>query len=337
MIEFDALIVGAGPAGCMTALELLSAGWRVGILHRSDEVSAIESLSPQACHRLDSLSIQIGCPFSEVVAWWGIDRPTHACHPGARIVERVVLAEALRARAIENGALLISSDGFFSIERFHHVWRLEYQLAGGGQRNLAVKYLIDATGRASVIGRRLGSRRMILDDLFCVSVSVDRPDLVGTWTEMVSDGWWNLCCLREQGTLSFFSNARTVRKARREIVHRLCETAHLLYLLPAPKFGNCNIRPCASSRLVPSAGSGWVAVGDAAWTLQPLASAGVAKALRDASMVRRAFNHPENYDRLQTAEFRLYLRQLAQQYALDKRFLGQLDRVAEICACPTAT
>jgi 2-polyprenyl-6-methoxyphenol hydroxylase-like FAD-dependent oxidoreductase len=320
MTEFDALVVGTGPAGCVTALEFLSAGWRVGMLHRSGEVSAIESLSPQACRRLDSLSIQIGCSFSEVVAWWGFDQPIHAFHLGARIVERVVLAEALRARAIKNGAMLISIDGLFSIERFHHVWRLEYQLVDGGHFSLAAKYLIDATGRASVIGRRLGSRRIIFDDLFCISISLDQPDLVGTWTEMVSDGWWNLCSVREKGTLSFFSNARTIRKARHEIADRFCETAHLRYLLPAPKFGNCSIRPCTSSRLVPSAGSGWVAVGDAAWTLQPLASAGVAKALRDASMVRRAFNHPENYDRLQTAEFSSYVRQLAQQYALDKRW-----------------
>src|ERR1035441_514930 len=104
MTDFDALVVGGGVAGCATALELLSVGWRVGLLHQPEHVPAIESISPAAARYLERLSIQVGRDFSEVVAWWGSDRETRAIQPGARIVERSILADSLRRRAIECSA-----------------------------------------------------------------------------------------------------------------------------------------------------------------------------------------------------------------------------------------
>lgn len=321
--EFDALVVGAGVAGCATALELLSTGWRVGILHRHDNVSGMESLPPEVASSLGALSIRVGSEFSEVVAWWGSERESRAIQPGGRIVERSALAGALRFRAIQRGATVIESVGHFSSERIHEGWGLEFELTRSGDRRLTARYLVDATGRASVIGRRLGSVRMNLDDLFCVSASVLEPDLVGTWTESTPDGWWNLCCTRERGTLSFFSAAKTIREAREDITVGFYGTRNIRHLLPAPRLGESEVRPCGSSRMLSCAGPGWISVGDAASTLQPLASAGVSKAFRDARMARRALEaRPVAYDRLQTAEFRSYLRQLRQQYALESRWLG---------------
>jgi flavin-dependent dehydrogenase len=90
-------------------------------------------------------------------------------------------------------------------------------------------------------------------------------------------------------------------------------------LLPAPAFGTPTIKVCGSARLDPCAGPGWIAIGDAAATLQPLTSAGVAKALRDARLVPQALRGgAAAYDRLQAGEFRAYLNQLAQHYALEQ-------------------
>ncbi len=320
MMDFDALIVGGGVAGSATALELLAAGWRVGILHRHDSVCGVESLSPAAAQHLERLSIRTGSRLAEVVAWWGSDEVARARPLDARVVERSELATALRVRATEHGAVIIDDASVLQIERLSNGMRVEYR-GHRGEREVIAKFLVDATGRSSVVGRRFGAHRVDLDQLFCISVPVHEPHLVGTWTESAPDGWWNLCCLSEQGTLSFYSTAGSVRGSKRDIARGSYETRHLRQVLPAPVFGNSIVRPSDSSRLVPCAGPGWVAVGDAAFTVQPLASAGVAKALRDARLARWALEHdPRNYEAFQLSELNLYLRQLAQHYALENRW-----------------
>lgn len=321
MTEFEALVVGSGIAGCATALELLSAGWRVGILPRDDDVSAIESLSPAAVCDLKRLSIRIESNLSEVVAWWGSEREARMTTPGAAVAQRRLLANSLRLRAIESGATVIKGGKLGSIERFRDGWWLAYERTGGDRCRLHVKYLVDGTGRAAVVGRRLGAHRLMCDQLFCISISLHKPGLMGTWTESTSNGWWNLCCVQDEGTLSFYSNAQTIRETKRDIADRFYETRHLRHLLPTPILGNRRVRPCGSSRLAPSAGPGWISVGDAASTLQPLASAGVSKALRDARMARSALEEEEvDYDRFQLTDLTGYVRQLEQQYALEKRW-----------------
>ncbi len=318
MMDFDVLVVGAGVAGC-AGPRAQSSGCRV--LHRRSDVFAIESLAPGVVRDLDKLSIHVGSTISEVVAWWGSARPVHAIHSGARIIEREALADALRMRAIENGVIVI--DGrVLTVEHFENGWSLACDNSYGDSQQIAAKYhLVDATGRSSVIGRRLGSRRFILDDLFCISVSVDEPNILGVWTETSPDGWWNLCCSPQRGTLSFFSNAQTVRENKGVILDRFYETRYLRHLLRVEKAGKCSIRPCNSSRLAPCAGPGWLAVGDAVSTVQPLASAGVSKAFRDASISPRALEGGAyDYDRFQAAEFQAYLLQLRKHYALEKRW-----------------
>jgi flavin-dependent dehydrogenase len=82
------------------------------------------------------------------------------------------------------------------------------------------------------------------------------------------------------------------------------------------------IRACGSARLVPAAGDGWIAVGDSAWTLQPLASAGISKALRDGARAAQGLlGAAETYEQLQRTEFNGYLALLREHYALKERWL----------------
>jgi flavin-dependent dehydrogenase len=233
------------------------------------------------------------------------------------------LADALRRRAIESGAIVMQSGKLLGIERSRGAWEIRCQAIREDLRIFRAKYLIDATGRTSLIGRRLGGQRRAFDQIFCSSAEIYQPGITGTWTESTPEGWWNLCCLHEQGTLSFYSTAQIIRESRTDFVTRLNKSRHVRHLLAKSGVGQAKVRACGSSLLVPCAGRGWLSVGDATSTLQPLASAGVSKALRDARIARLALERePAEYARFQLTEFKSYLRQLAQHHALEKRWVA---------------
>jgi flavin-dependent dehydrogenase len=319
--DFDAVIVGAGVAGCAAAVELLSVGWRVGLLRKGTHTTRVESLSPGAVLHLNKLSIDVGQAVSEVVAWWGSEQEKRVIYPHSRMVERGRLADALRRRALERGATEEETKNDLSIERVGGRWRLAWEEPSAGPRRVTTAYLIDGSGRAAVVARRLGAKRAVVDQLFSIAVDIVEPRIVGTWTESRPTGWWNLSSLEEKGTLSFYSSALMVREVKSGVAAQFEETEHLRTLLSTRRFLNSTVSACDSSFLGPCAGPGWLAVGDAAWTAQPLASVGVAKALRDARTLWYWLEHEwSRYDRFQRAEFDAYLRQLKQHYFLEKRW-----------------
>src|SRR5712664_2984327 len=321
MTDFDVVIAGGGVAGCAAAIELGSAGWRVGLLHKRDNVTRVESLSPSAVQDLNKLSVDMGQSISEVVAWWGSEHEKRATYPHARVVERSILAEALRTRAVEEGATEQEIGGHLSIDRQGDRWCLGWEAPKSGQHRFTTAYLVDATGRAGVVARRLGAKWTTIDQLFSLAVEIVEPMVAGSWTESSPEGWWNLSSLAEKGTLSFYSSAVIVREAQAEIVAQFEKTEHLRNLISTRQFLNPTVRACGSSFPMPCAGPGWFAVGDAAWTLQPLASAGIAKALRDAQVVRQLLEQESSrYDRFQRVEFDAYLRRLKQHYSMEKRW-----------------
>jgi len=321
MNDFDVVVVGAGVAGCATAIELIRSGWRVAILHGGDPVSGIETLAPAAVRHLEALSIEPGSVLTEVVAWWGSENESRASQRGARAASRSVLADDLRSVALDRGAVIIESRRLVGIHRTTTGWEVIFANASECTRMLAAGYVVDATGRTAAVGRFVGAQRVTADRLFCACVPVSRIELTGTWTESVSDGWWNLCSSGTEGTLSFYSVAAVVRETVKGIDAAFRRTRQLRRLVPVPRFDAITIRPSGSSRLVPCASTGWVAVGDAASTVQPVASAGVAKALRDARLARRSLEHmPEAYNTRQFAEFKSYLKNLTDQYRLERRW-----------------
>src|SRR5207248_5673450 len=121
---------------------------------------------------------------------------------------------------------------------------------------------------------------------------------------------------------SFYSTASAIRTCR-NFSERFSETRHLSELVSPASLNRPIIRPCGSSRLLPCQGDGWLAVGDAAFTMQPLASAGVAKAIRDARRVaEHIYRGSSNYERRQAEDLHSYSRQLVAHYELERRWVG---------------
>ena len=203
------------------------------------------------------------------------------------------------------------------------MWMIAFVSSDGTRSEIRANCICDATGRRSAIARSLGARRENFDDLCCVAVPISNCRDTGTWTESVSNGWWNLCSDGSKATLAFYSSPKLLQQALKNLRKVFDETREVRHLASFDGEGERCIRVCRSSLLNPCAGPGWFAVGDAAGTLQPLSSGGVMKALRDADFVGSVMEtNGRQYNERYRIEFNDYLKQLAIHYNLEKRWLG---------------
>lgn len=325
-LQLDALIVGGGVAGCAAALELCAHALTVGVLHRNDEAPGYESIPPRLAHRLASLVEIPAAQFSNVIAWWGSDASSLMPTFGARIVQRKDVSRALRELSKARGAVFFETDRPLQIQKSGEQWRLQCVLKDRTALTISSRFAVDASGRACIVSRSAGARRMAVDSVCSLGVKVNVRGKIGTWTEAVADGWWNLCANGHEGTLSFQSLPSIIRSARRNPACFFSRTRHLpSFVTGRIHWATARVRPCGSSCLSQIGGEGWTAVGDAARTVQPLASAGISNAFRDASSVYRSLiTGSERFDRLRQDEFTRYLTYLGQHYALETRWSQSL-------------
>ena len=223
-------------------------------------------------------------------------------------------------RAIGSGVVQFELRGGLDIVQLADEWEVGFLEGAGRSHRLRVAHLVDASGRVSIVGRKAGASRYTTDELFSVTASLRAPGRVGVWTESAETGWWNLCSMRDRGSLSFFGTRREAKYVRRFFRECFALTVHLRALL-LPDIEDLTIRPCSSSLLCPTAGKRWVAVGDAAVAVHPLTSSGVARALRDAAMAKEALQDAAAaYEIFQQADFRSYRTFLTRHYAIERRW-----------------
>jgi flavin-dependent dehydrogenase len=185
-------------------------------------------------------------------------------------------------------------------------WLLQLRQGAARQRTLLeARYLIDSTGRQAAIARAHSAKYVARDRMVGISGLYEfrgpAPDDGGAITliEAVPSGWWYTAHLpsvaaREeipgnpapaaQIIVVFMTDADLARR------HRLRETApwkrnlaRTEYIRPrlhgAKLRGPLQLHAAYSGKLIPPAGPGWIAAGDAAVSFDPLSSMGIGYAL----------------------------------------------------------
>ena len=314
-------IVGAGPAGCAAALALRRRGAEVVLI--SDACTAVgEQLPPSARPLLEQLELlpltgQLECVGIRS-AWESelLSDQDFLFHPFGHgwLLDRQTFDTQLRRRAVAAGAQLLEPVRLVTLERNGN-WHL-----GLSRGELRCDWVIDASGRRSVVTRLLGVRRRRFDRQIALIGWLDseQDDTDATLTvESSGDGWWYTCRLPGLRRVAAWITA--TRPDRRRWEERLRATRHVSHLVASYRVSGTVLVRAADSGLVERTwGPGWLAIGDAAASYDPLASRGIvsalgsglaAAALVDAPADRLASHHGALEER-----FHHYLEQRRQHY-----------------------
>ena len=300
--EIDVLVVGAGPAGATVALNLAPIRQVALIDRRSQPRPRIGESLPPAARRLlthmglwDSFQVEGHSPCYGHRAAWGSSLPVetdflrdpdgHGWH-----IDRARFELWLRRIAVDRGALLLAPGRVQSMYWDGERWCVQLATAAGAIEVMA-GLVIDAGGRAAPVGRSLGARRQRHDKLFC-SWLYGEASALGrgagfTYVQAVEHGWWYTAPVPGGRRVLALHTDADLPQARgfadpTTLLERAAPNSELAAILAESHFtptDQLGVTAAPSAVLHPFAGPSWFAVGDAAFSCDPLSSQGLLNAL----------------------------------------------------------
>jgi flavin-dependent dehydrogenase len=197
-------------------------------------------------------------------------------------------------------------------------------------------FLVDATGQSAFVSRAFRIKRIRFDNMigivgvYGLSREPD-PFLV---VEAVEKGWWYSVPLSQRrllvgfmtdGDIASESGGVTAMWWTRELTNSVHTAKRVCGLELADSI---QTRPASTGLLEKISGHGWLAVGDAASTYDPLSGAGIMKALHFApaaangvaSALETNRESPFNYANTVKRDFSVYLEQRLGQYKKEQRW-----------------
>jgi flavin-dependent dehydrogenase len=338
----DVAVIGAGPAGAVASRVLALLGYQVVMVDPQLDLPKVGESLPGAAkpllHDLGLLpwlerSLPLACVGN--LSAWGQPQLSNRDfifdpHGPGWHLERRRFDACLREAAVEAGAYCWN-ERLIHLERGLGGWRLELST-----QSVSARWVIEASGRTSVVARRLGVQRIRDDPLVAVYAWLDHAsEDQRTLIESVSTGWWYCAQLPDGRHVAALHTAAreaaSVMSRPQEWQDQLRQTRHLQHLSalnPSDRLRACD---ASGSRLMQWAGDGWLAVGDAALAFDPLSSQGIFNAIytgmRGAQAVARALQHDDRAvnayaERLQNVR-QAYLQTLRYCYRQETRWADQ--------------
>lgn len=355
------MILGAGIAGSAVATLISLQGFSVYVFEKGSEEARSdergEMLPPEALRLLNRFIhkdefTSVGQLAYARASAWGTEQLHHKSFltsvPGYALqIDKTALKRKLREKSKQEGASIIFNERFVTGERkisstgTDHLWQLKIKRQNGDIREVSAKLVIDATGRSRAFTRKF-SRVEKYDRLTAIAATLPDRAIETTFqpeysslVEPVEDGWW-FAALPRNG-LGFFArfidaNGKNIAPYRSasSLIASCKDTQYIGDIIQkslVEPIQNPVVYPASSTKLSALFGAGWIAVGDAAFTVDPLSSHGIYNALDHAALLHEhVMTYPDplidlspvglKFERL----FGMYMELRDRTYSLEKRW-----------------
>ena len=339
----DVLVIGGGPAGSSLATRLRRKGIDVVMATSLPSHEHLrETLSPATLGEMAWLGVdtqtlrRVSMEAYGIEAYWGTERSvfhSHVLDPPfghGFHVDRGDLQRWFHEVARAEGVRVLEGLEFHSATRHGNRWRIAFTAA---PELIETAFAVDATGRSARVARSMGRRREQLDFLCCVGATVPSDSVTASSTlriEAAPYGWWYVAPNgSDHSFVGLVSDADILRSQRAQ------DGGAWARLFTGTTLARGGVTPphvesfaCSSSRLDQVSGEGWLAVGDAAATFDPLSSLGVVHALVSArqgcntiaNFLSGTSEWSREYDIESRRIFDAYQTTRASHYALERRW-----------------
>ena len=346
-LNYDAIIFGGGPAGAAAALALARKSFSVGLLAKPRHAPPVgETVPPEIIRPLSHLGLwetfraadHAAAPGTVVI--WGDERPFendflfNPYGPGWHL-DRAAF-DAMLLEAAQAAGTQVHECSVLDCVRVDDLgWRVRIDPADGS-RALVARWAIDATGRPAWLAKRAGARRHRVDRLIAVVRFASASSMTETRTliEACPEGWWYAAALPENRVVAaFFTDAELLPNGtaeRAKLWDRMFAQSQLISsILPGfPVEARFHTVAACSGRILPCAGTNWVAIGDAAQTYDPLSGQGIAKAMASALQAAEFIAEDrfqnrtaiEEFAMATAREYELYLTNRSAHYRRERRW-----------------
>lgn len=291
--QTDIFIIGAGPAGLCAALRLQQMGYRVTIAERSTQwprPQIGEALTPgvrniidllDANEALGSVPLRARLP---VRVRWRTARAEDVTHGDSAIVERGAFDAALRNLARQRGINVLQPARVLTSSGAANAWQLDVEHGDTASR-IEARFVIDASGRGH------GPSRIDCAPALAATWAewrcADLPAAVTgtTRVEALENGWlWGTQLPDRSYRVMLLADPVTQRELPGKPKGRLHAACAMSTLFPdlAALPSLTEVRVCSATPYLDTKAwhPGWIKTGDAAFTIDPISSSGVEKAMR---------------------------------------------------------
>ena len=285
---------------------------------------------PWRCPGLSGRTVGVSCPLlrsswgdSERLAKDSIFNP----FGDALLLSRNIFDRHLANMAETEGVDVLTEARLVKWKRHRDQWALSIH-HGRTIQQRSTDILVDATGRSAYIAKRLGARVSMYDRLLAlIGFFAPAPSLSPSLVEIeaCSRGWWYSASLPDGGLAvnHYMDSTDLERPVRSLLLSRLDDSQYThARVARCGDLREVSARPACSQRLDRCVGPGWIAVGDAAMSYDPLNSAGIVKAIRTgiAAAVTIRKGHYTRYQSWLDREFADYLKTRVAYYRLENRW-----------------
>lgn len=341
-MKVDLAILGSGPAASAVAIHSKRAGIKASIIapdSRNKRSSLPETLPSSARQHLQALNIwdlfqQASFPsHRSMLSAWGsamlAERHSilNPLGPGWYL-DRPRFDDIMLKSALSNCSGPAVRASVVGVTRQCNRWKLTLNDA---PNSLEAEIVVDATGRASALSRRLGISRLSIDCQICVSARHPASHLSGSeaMVESSSEGWWfSAPAAAGEVAVAFFTDSDLLPRDFRTpaVWTGLLQSApHTRARVRNTDNATLHICSASSSYLRECAGEGWIAVGDAAIAYDPLASQGILKALESSRFAFESILEYVNETRAMEA-YRAFQREALDRYLAERRKFYNMER-----------